>query len=239
MQADRHAPPEPPATLAAADFAEDARAGANRRVVAAPTLRETAGGGAPLPPLTPAPAEALAALRRLVEKIDVDLPHVPQRIVLVTGVHRGAGASSVAGWLLSLLAATHQGDVLYVDAATRSSAPAEPREGPAGEAQMVPVRRSQSPRVFALDPATLGRRVDPHELAALLGELRQRFAWVVIDAAPPAASPLSLLLGQKADAVVLVVEAERTEREAMRQAAELIRGHGGRLVGALLNKRRR
>jgi Mrp family chromosome partitioning ATPase len=48
-----------------------------------------------------------------------------------------------------------------------------------------------------------------------------------------------VFLGQMADAAILVLEADRTDREHAKSTADLIRRNGGRLVGAVLNKRRR
>jgi len=68
--------------------------------------------------------------------------------------------------------------------------------------------------------------------------LRTRFDLVVIDSAPLTISPDGLAIASKVDGVLLVVEAEKTRWQAVRQARDNISRVGGNILGVVLNKRR-
>lgn len=189
------------------------------------------------------PAIARGTLERIIEQIDVDLSEVQHRVILVTAPQRGDGATTVTWWLLSLLATTRQGDVLYFDASM------QPGETPAVDAQTTETEGSgdRIPRVFPTEAAGIyslealdssaGRGPALQDIARALAQLRERFSWIVIDAPPPSCfSPRSVFLVQHADAILLVLAASRTDRNQAIDTVELIRRSGGRVIGALLNK---
>ena len=68
-------------------------------------------------------------------------------------------------------------------------------------------------------------------------ELREKFDYVLIDAAPLGSSTDAVLLGQKADGLVLIVEAHSTRREAARIAKETLAASKVNVLGAILNNR--
>lgn len=68
-------------------------------------------------------------------------------------------------------------------------------------------------------------------------ELRQAFDYVLVDAPPFASSTDTVLLGQIADGVILIVEANATRRENARAAKEALAGAKVNLIGAILNNR--
>lgn len=72
----------------------------------------------------------------------------------------------------------------------------------------------------------------------LLGQLRQRFDIVVVDAPTPTAAPDLLALTAKVDGVVLVIQADHTRYHQAKQAKDLIETNGGKLLGLVFNKRR-
>ena len=85
--------------------------------------------------------------------------------------------------------------------------------------------------------------LDPHSLLSSdrlrsrILELRSEFDHVLIDAPPIGHYADATLLGQLADGVVLVVEANSTRRETTRRAKENLEAASVRLLGAVLNKR--
>jgi Mrp family chromosome partitioning ATPase len=91
-----------------------------------------------------------------------------------------------------------------------------PPGSPAAEAQ----------RLFASD-----------RLRARMQELRQEFDYVLIDAPPVSSYADAVLLGQMADGVILVVEANSTRRETARMAKETLEHAKVGLLGAILNNR--
>jgi len=70
-----------------------------------------------------------------------------------------------------------------------------------------------------------------------IGELRKEFDYVLIDAPPVSSCGDAVLLGQMADGVILVVEANSTRRETARLAKEGFERAEIRLLGGVLNNR--
>jgi Mrp family chromosome partitioning ATPase len=70
-----------------------------------------------------------------------------------------------------------------------------------------------------------------------LAELREQFDYVLIDAPPVGSNSDAVVLGQMADGVILVVEANSTRRETARMAKEIFEGAKVNLLGAILNNR--
>lgn len=75
------------------------------------------------------------------------------------------------------------------------------------------------------------------ELKLQLGKLQSVYGTVIIDAPGTSTSRDAILLGQLADAVVLVVEANKTRRIAARKAKEFLEHAGVHLIGTILNNR--
>ena len=78
---------------------------------------------------------------------------------------------------------------------------------------------------------------DEIRLRSRMAELREEFDYVLIDAPPVCSYADAVLLGQLADGVILVVEANSTRRDTARMAKETIEGAKVRLLGAVLNNR--
>lgn len=74
-------------------------------------------------------------------------------------------------------------------------------------------------------------------LRSRIGELRKEFDYVLIDAPPVSSCGDAVLLGQMADGVILVVEANSTRRETARLAKETFEDAEIRLLGGVLNNR--
>jgi capsular exopolysaccharide synthesis family protein len=72
----------------------------------------------------------------------------------------------------------------------------------------------------------------------LIRTLRSDFDHVIIDGGSLRGSPDSLLVASKVDGVLLVVQAERTGSDVVRDASDQLRMAGANLLGAVLNRRR-
>lgn len=70
----------------------------------------------------------------------------------------------------------------------------------------------------------------------LLGELRERYDWVVLNTPPELLTAEAALLCRLADGFIMVVSAERTKRPALRRVLDQVRGIGGMVIGAVLNR---
>lgn len=83
-----------------------------------------------------------------------------------------------------------------------------------------------------------GRKLLPvDELRKRLAQLREEFESVLINAPGISGSGDAQLLGQVADAAILVIEANRTRRLTARKAKETLDAAGVRLLGTVLNNR--
>lgn len=74
-------------------------------------------------------------------------------------------------------------------------------------------------------------------LRSRIAELRDEFAYVLIDAPAIGSNDDAVVLGQMADGVVLVLEANSTRRETARRAKESLESANVTLLGAVLNNR--
>jgi len=70
-----------------------------------------------------------------------------------------------------------------------------------------------------------------------LAELRKQFDYILINAPPMHSGTDAALLGQMADGVILIVEANSTRRENARIAKEALENADVRVLGAILNNR--
>lgn len=77
-----------------------------------------------------------------------------------------------------------------------------------------------------------------HESRSLLQDLRQRFDLIVIDAPPVPQSLNAGLMASQTDGVVLVVESEKVRWQVVSHGIVQITGHGGRVLGIIINNKR-
>lgn len=80
----------------------------------------------------------------------------------------------------------------------------------------------------------LSRKVMP----LLYDQFRAKYDFTIIDCPAVFSDRYFELSPEAADGVVLIVEAERSRPEIIRQAQSLIENAGGKFVGAILNRRR-
>jgi Mrp family chromosome partitioning ATPase len=175
--------------------------------------------------------------------------HAPRAVVFSS--IQGNGSSEICSRAGQVLAAEGSGSVCLVDANLRASslhkligvrrfpglADAMVKPGPikdfavriaGGNLWVVP---PGSPAAGAL------RLFASDQLRSRMGELREEFDYVLIDAPPVSSCADAVLLGQMADGVVLVLEANSTRRETARMAKETFENAKVRLLGAILNNR--
>ena len=74
-------------------------------------------------------------------------------------------------------------------------------------------------------------------MRARVTDLRNEFAYILIDAPPLNRYADAIALGQLADGVVLILEANATRRESAVKVAAHLRSMHVKLLGAVLNKR--
>jgi len=80
-------------------------------------------------------------------------------------------------------------------------------------------------------PAILARP----ELAIALAQLKQQYRWVLVDSPPVAAVTDALLLAQRADSTILVVQQNKVDRAMVKRALSALRKATPNVIGAVLN----
>ncbi len=160
----------------------------------------------------------------------------------------GAGASTVSKEIAHLLGASRSGDVALL-----SPVWSDMSEGTAvdrrqcvqdflrGDASLEEIAYPSEDRAFfQIDDRGRGS-MDVHtasRLEALAGELRERFAAVVIDLPPMEPHPDTLLYSRYTDGMIMVLESEVDRWESAQSAKQAVESSGGKLIGAVINKRR-
>jgi capsular exopolysaccharide synthesis family protein len=76
------------------------------------------------------------------------------------------------------------------------------------------------------------------ELETFINELRKKFDYVLMDAAPVGTYPDCAVLCDKVDAVILVVKHGGTRREVVKRTKDIVVRAGGKILGVVLNRRR-
>lgn len=176
---------------------------------------------------------------------------IPIQTVLVVGCQAGSGATTVAARLAATLATLRSSQVLLIDANLRRprldhlfGLPATPglRQALSGNGTGGREQATAYPNLFVLTAGHAARdaveALDGPTVERLLAQLRPRFQRIVLDTAPLLDFPDAYELVRNVDAVVLVVEAERTPIDVARRVVQELRHVGVRRVGVVLNRQR-
>lgn len=87
-------------------------------------------------------------------------------------------------------------------------------------------------------PSHANRAFKMSEFSDFLRFAKEKYEIVVIDCPPLNHSSGAAVIASRADAVVLVVEAERVRREVIQRSVNMLEGLGANMLGVVLNKRR-
>lgn len=188
---------------------------------------------------------------RLVQQIFLCQTQEPPRVVVFAGIDHGNGCSNICASVAETLARDEGRSVCLVEANFRS--PSLPdlfdmtnRYGltdsllssePIGSFTQTLADANLcllSSGKLASDSANL---LSSERLRERLSELRQAFDFVIIDAPPLTRYSDAVVLGQLADGLVLILEADATRREAASVAAANLRSVKVPILAAILNKR--
>jgi capsular exopolysaccharide synthesis family protein len=100
------------------------------------------------------------------------------------------------------------------------------------------LQRSRLPNLWVLPAGHVPQ--NPTELLAgkrmedLLTRLRRDYDWIVVDTPPVVSTTDAAILSPRADGTLLVVRMERTQRDVVKHAVELLRKGRGNVVGTIL-----
>lgn len=188
---------------------------------------------------------------RLVQHIFLLQTQEPPKIVIFAGIDHGNGCSQICASVAETLAANAGRPVCLVEANFHSPALAGLfgtvnyqgltevlRKKGSISSLATPVAQDNlwllSSGTLAADSSNL---LTSEYLSEKLEELRQDFKFVIIDAPPLTLYSDAIVLGQHSDGLVLVLEANRTRREAASAVAANLRTAGVPILAAVLNKR--
>jgi Mrp family chromosome partitioning ATPase len=178
------------------------------------------------------------------------MPGAPRTVVL-TGIEPGNGCSWICCRAAHLLTTQLKGSVCVVDANLRSPGlhqiyGLENHHGLSdalerSEPITTFLRPLGRPNLWLLscgaDVPNRNPLLNAERLRARIAELRQYFEYVLIDSPALSLGSDTILLGRAAEAVVLVLKANSTRREAARKAVQDLQNAGVRVLGAVLNQR--
>jgi Mrp family chromosome partitioning ATPase len=187
----------------------------------------------------------------LVQRIFLLQTQKPPRLVVFAAIDKGSGCSEICAQVAETLARNVRGSVCLVEANFRS--PSLPqlfgttnhfglteallRDGPI-RSFAKPLHAENlwllSCGSVAVDSPGL---LNSDRIKVRFDELRKEFDYVLVDAPPLSPYADAITLGQLADGLVLVLEANSTRREAAVRVAENLRGAQIRVLAAVLNKR--
>lgn len=171
----------------------------------------------------------------------------PPRLISLTSCYRGEGVSTVASNLAVTL--SHHGRVLLVDANLHHPSlhrifKVELTPGLAETLESGQVAITVAGHNFDVLAAgqmngSLPRMVEsPERLADVLKEYKEQYRFVIFDSPAVNESSAAVRLASLVDAVILVVEAERTRRETVLRVKEQLQQVEAKILGVVLNKRR-
>lgn len=186
----------------------------------------------------------------LTHQVDVALGWGAGRLVQFLASRSGEGCSSVATSYASLAAASLGREVLLIETVPTTRGPSlngEPFDTVPGLADAFlagrPVTDAVRVGAGSLYVATLARDCGDAAFAALSrpafwAEIKGIFDEVVLDSPAAETGQAGLMASSHADAVVVVVEAERTPEPVVRRLLDDLAMSRANVIGTVLNKRR-
>ena len=172
----------------------------------------------------------------------VNLTHKP-KLVAITGLGRGTGVTTTAAGLASSLSETGEGNVLLVDMTADQGSAQQFYRGKqvVGLEEILATRDNAQVQeklyVVAEEP---GReklsRILPQRFTKLVPKLKaSNFDYIIFDMPPVSQISITPRLAGFMDMVLMVIESEKTDRDLVKHAMELLAKSNAH-VGAVLNK---
>jgi protein-tyrosine kinase len=189
---------------------------------------------------------------RLVQSLFLSRREGSSKAVVFASIDSGNGCSRICGQVAEALAGQKRGSVCLVDANLRS--PVLPHlfgvsnhygltDSLSNKGSIRDFVKSigTSNNLWLLSCGSLASNssglLNSETMRARVAELRQQFDYVLIDSPPLNSYADGVAIGQLADGVVLVLEANATRREAAVKITENLRAAHIPILGAVLNKR--
>jgi protein-tyrosine kinase len=206
---------------------------------------------------SPGPAELLSdrlqdECEPLRSALEIALARVAHRSVMITSAIPESGSTTIATALAFNLAVRGSSRVLIIDPNVKR--PAIHRVfGLAAEDGLTRVlaRRTEPAMAIVSTPfpglsvmaAGDGALLPAHLFGAdgvsgLVAHLKEHYDYILVDTPALLSMPEGAILGGEADGVILVARADRTKRETLIRARQILERSGSNLLGVVLNGRR-
>lgn len=191
--------------------------------------------------------------RQEIGKVVHQLALLPEsrRVLTFSAIAPGSGCSWVISRVAETLATQLPGTVCLVDANLRTPSlhTCFGMDNHHGLSDALAASSSLTNFMHQLQPnlwiVTCGSLCEQGEVllkSEMLGvhvaELRTQFDWVLVDASSLGVGCDALSVARRTDGVIVVIEANATNREAARKALEELSAAGVQVLGAVLNQRR-
>ncbi|WP_294187303.1 CpsD/CapB family tyrosine-protein kinase [uncultured Clostridium sp.] len=189
-------------------------------------------------------AESYRTLRTNIQYSSFDKEY---KVIVITSSEPGEGKSTTAGNLALCMA---QGDkrVILVDCDLRRpsihkkfkvSNLAGLSDVIIGKSDLSKVMHRYNKNLVLLTsgkiPPNPSEMLSSKSMENLLEKLRENFDYVILDTPPVQAVTDSQILSTKADGTILVVRAERTKKESVNNAINLLKKVNANVIGTVLN----
>jgi capsular exopolysaccharide synthesis family protein len=172
--------------------------------------------------------------------------------VMIVAPHAGTGNTTTAALLAETLANVKKRRVLIIDSNFRTPGLnmvfqvkndggfiEAASDGVPFETHIQPTNR---PNLFVLTSGQIS--LSPAEvfegdaIDRLITNLKEKFDFILFDAAPVVDFPDSLALASKVDSIILVTQSEKTSVEDAQRAKMHLEQAGGRILGVVLNRQK-
>lgn len=172
--------------------------------------------------------------------------------ILFVSANHGEGTSTVVRGVAALLAREGQQRIVLVDANLRTPSQHEAFgvERSDGLTEVITrgleLGRAVRNGVGNQPPVMTAGRPTTHPtgilgapgLKTMVEQLRARYDWVLLDGPPATVYSDAGIVAPLVDAVVLVIQAERTRWQVAEMAKDVLENSGGLVIGAVLSRRR-
>ncbi|MGH7797282.1 MAG: CpsD/CapB family tyrosine-protein kinase [Candidatus Binatia bacterium] len=172
--------------------------------------------------------------------------------VMVVSAHSGTGSTTTAALLAHTLAKVKNRRVLIIDSNFRTpslnmvfhvknnggfteiasdAVPLEAHIQPTNRANLFVLTSGR----IAISPAEV---FESALIDQLLAQLKEKFDFILFDAAPIVEFPDAVALAPKVDSIILVAQSEKTSVEEAQRAKLTLEQAGGRILGVVLNRQK-
>ncbi len=174
------------------------------------------------------------------------------RAILVTSSLHAEGTSTIAYHLSIAFTADIKTKVLLVDGNLRRPCIGKifKLENKPGLSDIIKgdadakncIHKTKYPNLFVITSGKECARpfeiFESDEMQAVFNSYRDKYDYIIFDSAPVNAYPDTLILSPLVDGIVLIVKAENTRREIVKNAKEQLEKNKGNLLGVVINRRK-